>query len=326
MTAGPVLVTGAAGFIGRAVCAALLDRGAPVRAGLHHSPLTASLAARGVATASAPLDDAKALAAAMAGTTGVVHAAYGGATSSLADDVVRLTKAASAAGVARVVYLSSIEVYGARTGEVREDDPPVPPVGDYGAAKVAAEARLAEWTAAGPNRSAVALRASAVYGPGSTLWVDKMVHRIRAGAWGDFGSAAAARAPLVHVDDVARAAAAAILAGPDGFLPLNIDGPDRMSWNDYFARLAAAAGAPPLRRVSPSRLTAEVAASLPAKAWRRLGLPGLERAALAPARGELALFRRDARYLTDAAAETIGWEPRVRLEEAIGPAVAAVRP
>jgi len=310
-----VLVVGATGFIGRAITRALLDRGASVRAGLYRSVLPPEFSndPRVSVLHGGVTDEMN-----LEGVSAIIKAAHADR-----DSEARLTAlldAASQQAIRCVVYISSIEVYGARQGAISEPDPPEPPLGAYGAIKLADERRLADWARAEPGRLAVALRAGAVYGPGSFLWIDKMLARIRSGAWGTFGNRGEGVAPLVHVDDLAAAAADAALSPAAGWLPLNIVGDDCPAWNSYF-RLVATCSGLPLDEIKPLSLGLRVAASYPAKMWRKLGGAGFEAAALAPTPGELQIFARTARYRTDAARARLGWRPRRRLEEGVSAAV-----
>ena len=143
-----VLVTGGAGFIGSHVVDRLLAAGmAPrifdVRQSEHH-------AADEVDTVLGDLLDRDALQAAMAGCDAVVHLA----AAADVDDVARrpaeaeavnargtlnVLEAARGAGVARVVYASTIWVYGSATGTVDEDHTVELPDHLYTATKLAGE-------------------------------------------------------------------------------------------------------------------------------------------------------------------------------------------
>ncbi|WP_020179873.1 NAD(P)-dependent oxidoreductase [Methylopila sp. M107] len=321
MTSGTALVTGAAGFIGRAAVLRLAEAGFNVRAGLRKTPLD-----HGIKVAVAPiacdLDDPEQIRRAVSGADLVVHAAYG-ADGGMAAQCDRLLAAMAAEGVGGLVYLSSIAVYGARTGQITEADGPIGDPGAYGAAKLACEALVRDWTAAAPDRRAVILRPGVVYGRDSVLWVGKMLERIRIGALRDLGEAASAPAPLVHVDDLAQAIllAARNVSGPipgmASAAAINIVGPETPSWRDYFAALAAQAGAPPLRPAGAVEQAFARTLAFPAKAWASLGFPGLRRYALAPAEGELALFRRDARFSNEQAERLLGFRPTVSLAEGL---------
>lgn len=301
-----VLVTGATGFIGRAVCRTLAAQGHTVRAGSRK-------AARGTASAAGiqiyplDLDQAEPVRAAVAGMDAIVHAAYG-RVDAMPEQLARLLDAAAAGHVTRLVHFSSIAIYGSATGTVLEQTPPVPPLDAYGTAKIQCEQLLRTW--AQPGRIVTALRPGIVYGPHSPFWNDKIERRIRAGAWGTFGPAGEGIAALVHVDDVADAVAAALhRAAEPSWLALNITGPQSPTWNAYFQAVADALGSP-LRPIEMQALGRAQPLALFAKVWRRLGLPGLERWALAPTAGELALFARHASYPNALARQVLNWTPR----------------
>jgi len=172
------------------------------------------------------------------------------------------------------------------------------------------------------------LRPTIVYGPGSELWAGKMADRIRAGHWGTFGPGGEGTCNPVHVRDVAGAIEAALRA-PSVAGAFNVNGPETMRWNEWFRRLAAGLGAPPLPEIAPAEARRRALLSLPFKAAGRISpalLPGWARAA--PARSELALFALEATYPTDAATAALGWSPSVGVEEGLRDTLAwlAARP
>jgi nucleoside-diphosphate-sugar epimerase len=179
--AARILVTGAAGFVGRAVCERLARDGIAVRAALRRAPdLPVAGAAESVVTG--PLEACNDLPAALDGVDAVVHlaarahvlhdrtpdplAAYRAAN---ADATARLAEAARAARVRRFVLMSSIKVNGEAAGKDRpftEADAPAPQDA-YGIAKMEAEGALRDAAAApGSALEPVILRAPLVYGPG----------------------------------------------------------------------------------------------------------------------------------------------------------------
>jgi len=176
-----VLVTGAAGFVGRAVCERLAQDGIAVRAALRRAP-DHPVAGAADSVVTGPLEACDGLAAALEGIDAVVHlaarahvlddpvpdplAAYRAAN---AEATARLAEAARAAGVRRFVLMSSIKVNGEATGKDRlftEADAPAPQDA-YGVAKMEAEGALRAAAAApGSALEPVILRAPLVYGPG----------------------------------------------------------------------------------------------------------------------------------------------------------------
>lgn len=322
MSDAPVLVTGAGGFIGGAVVRRLLAHGKPVRAGLRRLPVPGNLGAGAAATpVRCDLADPASLGPALAGAGAIVHAAVG-ATDRMTAELATLLAAAEAARIDRIVHLSSIAVYGDRGGTVTEEMPESGPAEPYGEAKRACERMLRDWARqaeAGRHRAAVLLRPGIVYGPGSRLWIDRPLACLRAGTLGRLGPAGDGIAALVHVDDVAEAVRLALagLAGPRFTdLALNIAGPGGPSWNAYLEALARAAGLP-VRTIGAGRFAALQALSRPAKVLARLGLPSPAGLSNFPAPGELRLFRRRAIYDAGLAQATIGWRPRIALDQGL---------
>lgn len=321
---GPILVTGAGGFIGRATVSQLRGAGVSVRAGFHRLPANG---ATDDGTVRCDLDEARSLDAACTGASAIVHAAGRNAVA-MPDQLRALLAAADRAGVGRIVFLSSIAVYGPAQGRIAEPDVPpdtAAPDDPYCAAKRACEAMLRNWVAARPGRRVAILRPGIVYGRGSALWVDRPLAAIRAGVLGDLGPRGQGLAALVHVDDVAvaiRCALAALTGSGPGLLAANIVGPDTPSWNAYFAALARQSNLPAPPRLTTGRLALLRILSIPAKALARLRLPAPRSLRLVPAPGELRLFARDAQYDTARARTDLGFRATVRLTDGLAEALA----
>src|SRR5579863_2392828 len=166
-----ILVTGASGFVGRAVVAGLAGGGASVRAAVRRRPQLAFAA--GVEVMEHPdlaqVFDWRPL---LAGVGRVVHLAgiahAGRGVPADAYDRVnrqataRLAAAAARAGVAHFVFVSSIRAQsGAAADHVLTERDAAAPTSDYGRSKLAAEAEL---RAAGAPFTV--LRPAPLYGPG----------------------------------------------------------------------------------------------------------------------------------------------------------------
>ena len=180
MNDGLVVVTGAGGFVGRALCAHFRETGRLFRAIVrYHEPVTA-LAPHHYAVADLATTPDDELGALLGGAAAVVHlagrahvlretatdpAAMYRAANVIA--TVRLTHAAMLAGVRRFVFASTVKVNGETSAPGRPfqpDDPPSP--GDaYALSKLEAERELVGLSA-GTALAPVILRLPLVYGPG----------------------------------------------------------------------------------------------------------------------------------------------------------------
>lgn len=196
-----ILVTGASGFVGRALChtlstqAAFATRGAVRVAG---TPLPAGVQAAIVSDLNASTD----WAAALAGVDVLVHAAARvhvmneTAADSLAafrqvnvEGTLNLARQAAAAGVRRFVFISSIKVNGetSQPGRpLRADDAPAP-VDAYGISKQEAEQGLFE-LAASCDMEVVVIRPVLVYGPGVKANFHSMMRWVQRGLPLPFGA------------------------------------------------------------------------------------------------------------------------------------------
>ena len=170
MTMTRILVTGASGFVGHAVVAALASQGSAVRAAVRRPPQRPFV--DGVEVVAHPdLAQAFDWHPLLEGADQVVHLAGiartgRGVTSELHDRInrlatARLAAAAARAGVAHFVFISSIRAQtGAAADHVLTERDAPAPTDDYGRSKLAAEAEV---------RSAgvpfTILRPVALYGP-----------------------------------------------------------------------------------------------------------------------------------------------------------------
>jgi nucleoside-diphosphate-sugar epimerase len=252
-----VLVLGAHGFIGRRIVAELSQdsRTTIIAAGRRAIPASSSAS---IATLALDATDGRALQAAMAGVTGVVNCVAGSPENILTCAKAIFAAAAGLKPTPRVVHLSSLAVYGSITGMVDETVPPRGDLGDYSAAKLAAE-RLAARC-----ESVVLLRPGIVYGAGSPWWSDRIARLLCARRLGDLDVRGDGLCNLVHVDDVAAAAVLALRTPGALGGTFNLGSPRIPTWNDYFSRYARALDALPVRRISRRRLALELNLFAPA--------------------------------------------------------------
>jgi nucleoside-diphosphate-sugar epimerase len=208
-----VLVTGASGFLGKAVAAAILAAGHEVRC-FQRRPSGVPGATDALGSITEPSD----VAAAVAGLDAIVHLA---AKVSLAGspaefDAVNvhgtrsLIIAARTAGVHRLVFVSSPSVAHSGSSITGDDALPADPVhvrGDYARTKATAE--LLALAADSEDLRVVVVRPHLVWGPGDTQLVARIVERARAGRLPLLGHGAAL-IDSTYIDNAAGAIAAAL--------------------------------------------------------------------------------------------------------------------
>ena len=180
-----VLITGASGFLGRAVASELVAAGHEVRA-LQRTPSKVP----GVTDVLGSVADAQHVADAIDGAEGVVHLA---AKVSLTGDpdefqavnvggTRTLLDAAEAAGVSRFVQVSSPSVAhsgSALAGVGAEPASPAEARGMY--ARTKAESELLALSRDSATMRVVAVRPHLVWGPGDTQLIERIVDRARQG-------------------------------------------------------------------------------------------------------------------------------------------------
>ncbi len=206
----PVLVTGASGFVGRHLTAALLARGTPVRVATRHPDRLPKEWAGRVDIVAGSLTDKATLESAAKGASLVFHLAGEIQDPAVmqavnADAARELARAARAAGARRFVHLSSVGVIGAEeAGDVAEDAP-CHPKNEYERTKLEGERAVLEFACAAGFDAAV-VRPTIVFGEGASRSRDSLLEWMRAlqkGRFAFIGGKAVAN--YVYVGDVVEA-------------------------------------------------------------------------------------------------------------------------
>ena len=248
----PVLVTGASGFLGSAIAAAVRATGRPVRVLVRPSSSRANLSPLDTVCVG-DLTDRASLAAALKGVRFVFHAAadyrlWARRPDEIARNNVEGTRLvmeeALRAGVERIVYTSSVATLGLRDGVPADESRPLAAaeaIGAYKRSKVAAE-RLVEAMAARDRLPVVIVNPSTPIGPRDVkptptgrVIVEAACGRIP--AFVDTGL------NLAHVDDVAAGHLAALERGEVG--DRYILGGENVLFSDMLADVAGIVGRPP---------------------------------------------------------------------------------
>jgi dihydroflavonol-4-reductase len=224
---GHALVTGANGFLGSAVVRALLGTGARVRAFVRAGSDRLNLAGLDVEIAMGDLTDSRSLRDAVAGCSAVFHVAADYRLwvadpkpmyRANVEGSVNVLEAAAAAGVARVVYTSSVAVLGIHRDRTPADETTPVVLGDmvghYKRSKFLAE-QAVRARAAELEFPLVTVNPSTPIGPGDVkptptgrILLDAAAGRMP--AYVDTGL------NLVHVDDVAHGHLLAYARGVPG--------------------------------------------------------------------------------------------------------------
>jgi nucleoside-diphosphate-sugar epimerase len=290
-----ILVTGASGFLGRAVVESARARGHAVTA------MTRSAAGNfgsDVAVVHADLCRAEGLAERLAGHDCVIHCAASMRNDSAEqqrdtiDATRKLVAAMQAAGVRCIVLASSLAVYDHRRcadllDELAPLESDVAARGPYVAAKLEQE-RLVRAS----GFDARILRPGLVHGPGRE-WFYHLGGVLLGRVW--IALSGSARLPLVAVDSCAEAFVRAAEL-PSGSTTLNVIDAARTTRRDYMRRIA--------RDVRPAPLVLSLPWGALRFAARCANLLGIQAGMLHPAR--LAARCRPLEYSTALAERTLG--------------------
>lgn len=262
------LVTGASGFVGAAVARALVAEGAKLRLLVRPTSRRDNVGGLDAEIVEGDLNDAASLERAMAGVGRLYHVAadyrvWVRDPQAMLDTNVRGTenimRAATRAGVERVVYTSSVATLAARTDGVAVDETSpsneADAIGPYKRSKVAAE-RLVERLVAQEGLPAVIVNPSTPVGPRDVK--PTPTGRI-------IVEAASGRMPgyidtglnLVHVDDVAAGHLAAMRHGKVG--ERYVLGGDDVTLAAMLADIAGLCGRKPPSFKMPRRLVYPIA-------------------------------------------------------------------
>jgi Nucleoside-diphosphate-sugar epimerases len=327
-----ILVTGASGFIGSHLCAALLERGERVRALYRRRQPPAELrelaerfgkrsAAAGPSLElfNADLGDRARVLEAVSGVDSVIHVAALAAdwgelelfVKANYDATVLLLEAAREAGARRFLYFSSAQVHGYGDHvDTTERGPYFPLVYPYQITKRMAEEYVLAQDS--PSFRATAVRPCNVYGPGDYKSMYAMFDNILGGVFGYLGDGSRLTCP-VYVDDLCAGVLLALECEESGGRAILLGDGDKVSWRDFSMAMFSALGSR-RRPVAMPVPIAYAAAGAMAAAKR------LVRSEKAPPLTKYVVDQgaHNFHFSIATARSLLGFEPRVFFEEGIG--------
>jgi nucleoside-diphosphate-sugar epimerase len=330
MSAKKILVTGASGFLGSHLCAALAARGDSVRALYRRKVPPEELRDLGLAYSgaddggprvelfNADLGDAGRIREAVAGVDAVIHSAalasdwgeLGLFIRSNFDATVSLLEAARDAGAAKFLFISSAVVhgFGPHVGTTERG-----PYYDLKYPYQISKRMTEEYVLAqnGEGFRVAAIRPCNVYGPGDRTSTYAMYDAIMDGIFGYIGSGAALTCPI-YIDDLCAGVLAALDSPEaDGEAILLTDGM-KVPWRDYARVMFDAVGSRKRPTSLPKPLAYAAAAAMTAAA----------RAVGARNPPPLTMYRveqgsQDYHFSNAKAGALLGFEPKVFFEEGL---------
>ena len=325
---GPVVVTGATGFLGQHLVRRLIEIGQPVRATGRNLRIGLELQAAGADFRPVDLRDRAGMKAAMDGVVAVVHS---GALSSVwgprkafhainVGGTENVIAACLAHGVKRLVYISSPSVMTRPVAQLNlNETEPLPDehVSIYSETKRLAEEAVQHAAAATPGLETVILRPKAIYGPGDTAILPRLLTAAEKGRLPIVGDGDTVT-NLTHVRDVVAATILALKSKKAvGKTYLITGGEDVRFWDVIKDVVTRAGFKPPTRRVPIRR--AMRAARVLEWVWRTFRLPG-EPPLTTYTAGILGLSQT---YDISAARRDLGYEPSVSMADGVAEAFPA---
>lgn len=184
--------------------------------------------------------DPAALARAFAGCDAVVHAAIGD-PGQIVDMAGAIYRAAAAAGVKRLVVLSSSSVHGQAPEPGTDENSPLHErhAMAYNTAKVRAERLLTQLAAAGPVE-VVMLRPSVVFGPRSR-WVADVANQLLEGS-ACLIRGGGALCNTIYVDNLIHAIERALVVPEAAGQVFLVGDAERVTWREFYGAVAESLG------------------------------------------------------------------------------------
>lgn len=314
-----ILITGGNGFLGRSLVRALQEREDSVRVLALPAEDTAWLEERDVQVFRGDIRDPNVLGPAIHRADCVVHlAAMIGPWLPMRDyHAVNVTatgnvcRAALAAGVSRLVHISSAMVYDMAAGHPATEDDPLRPLDEPYCVTKAGGDKLVQQMIAKDGLPAVIVRPGTLFGPGDHLNFGRIADRVRSGKNILIGPGSNA-VPFVYIGDVVQGLLLALRSERAVGQAYNISASEVITQRELFTFVAEDIGARPPRLQVPYK--ALYAAAYAAE--RAATLSGYRIPPFLTRHG-VKLFGADNRLSIEKARRDLGYEPRTGLRDGV---------
>lgn len=233
-----ILILGGSGFIGTRLAGLLTERSVPVRIGdARESRAFSRLWAK------CDVTDAASISELVKGASAIINLA-----AEHRDDVRPLSRyhdvnvkgalqvcnAAREAEVQKIVFTSSVAVYGFH-GRAIDENAPFEPFNEYGKTKLEAEGVYRAWAMEDPSRTLVIVRPTVVFGEGNRGNVYSLLRQIASGKFFMVGSGTNIKS-MAYVGNVAGFLVHSLTLGRGVHIANYVDGPD-MNTRDLVAHV-----------------------------------------------------------------------------------------
>jgi predicted dehydrogenase/nucleoside-diphosphate-sugar epimerase len=342
---GITLVTGATGFIGGRIVEILhMSKERNVRAGIRQWSSAARLGRFPVDIVKMDLMEKQDIEKALEGVTEIIHCAKGPGKVN-AEGTRNLLEVAFEKGIKRFVHLSTAEVYGDVSGNVDESFPFQLTGNEYNKTKIEAEKVCWEYHEKGLPLTIV--RPSIVYGPFCKNWSIHFAEMFLRGEWGISESYGEGKCNLVYVDDLVGAILTILNNKKAVGHAFNINGPEVITWNQYFKQYNYLMGLPPLINIKSSRVNFKTKMIIPVRLFGKFVKNNLMRpvkniaeyfpvvnSALrfvehslktTPCIDELKLYNKNAFFVCNKASKILNYKAKITVKDGINKTVEWLR-